>query len=75
MPCDVPLPERVIQTLRAWGTPADEAHFVGKHEKAPILKATRAHIYFDDQEKHIIGASLVVPAGLVPGPGLFNAGV
>ncbi|PBB45541.1 5'-nucleotidase [Mesorhizobium sp. WSM3866] len=65
---NAPAHERVIHTLRAWGTPADEAHFVGRHEKAPILKATRAHIFFDDQEKHILGASEVVAAGLVPGP-------
>ena len=59
---------QLIHTLRAWGTPADEAHFVGTRTKAPILKAFGAHIFFDDQEKHIIGASSVVPAGLVPGP-------
>jgi 5'-nucleotidase len=64
---NAPSHERVIHTLRAWGTPADEAHFVGRHEKAPILKATRAHMFFDDQERHVTGASLVVPAGLVPG--------
>ncbi len=65
---NAPAYERVIQTLRSWGTPADEAHFVGGHEKAPILAATGAHIFFDDQECHIDGASGVVPAGLVPGP-------
>lgn len=65
---NAPAHERVIQTLRAWGTPADEAHFVGAREKAPILKAYGAHIFFDDQEKHVLGASAVVPAGLVPGP-------
>ncbi|WP_390892862.1 MULTISPECIES: 5'-nucleotidase [Bradyrhizobium] len=27
-----------------------------------------AHIFFDDQEKHILGASQVVPSGHVPGP-------
>jgi 5'-nucleotidase len=59
---------RVINTLRAWGTPADEAHFVGQWDKAPILKAFGAHIFFDDQEKHILGASQVVAAGHVPGP-------
>lgn len=59
---------RVIHTLRAWGTPADEAHFVGQWEKAPILKAFGAHIFFDDQEKHVLGATRVVPAGHVPGP-------
>jgi len=65
---NAPAHERVIRTLRAWGTPADEAHFVGTHEKAPILLATGAHIFFDDQEKHVKGASEVVSAGLVPGP-------
>ena len=50
----------------AWGTPVDEAHFVGPRNKTPILKAFGAHIFFDDQEKHVVGASSVVPAGLVP---------
>jgi 5'-nucleotidase len=65
---NAPAHERVVRTLRAWGTPADEAHFVGTHEKAPILGALGAHIFFDDQEKHVLGASTVVPAGHVPGP-------
>ncbi|MGZ2455644.1 5'-nucleotidase [Rhizobium anhuiense] len=65
---NAPAHERVVHTLRAWGTPADEAHFVGTFEKAPILKACGAHIFFDDQEKHVLGASIVVPAGHVPGP-------
>ena len=65
---NAPAHERVIQTLRSWGTPADEAHFVGGHEKAPILAATGAHIFFDDQECHVDGVSSVVAAGLVPGP-------
>jgi 5'-nucleotidase len=67
---NAPAHARVILTLRAWGTPADEAHFVGVREKAPILKAFGAHIFFDDQEKHFLGASTVVPAGHVPGPHL-----
>jgi 5'-nucleotidase len=65
---NAPAHERVIRTLRAWGTPADEAHFVGSRAKAPILKAFGAHIFFDDQEKHVLAASAVVPAGHVPGP-------
>lgn len=65
---NAPAHERVVHTLRAWGTPADEAHFVGQHEKAPFLKAFGAHIFFDDQEKHVLGAASVVAAGLVPGP-------
>ncbi len=65
---NAPAHERVIRTLRAWGTPADEAHFVGSRDKAPILRAIGAHIFFDDQEKHVLGAATVVPAGHVPGP-------
>ena len=45
--------ERVIRTLRAWGAPADEAHFVGTRtrEKASTLKAFGAQtFFFDDQE-------------------------
>jgi 5'-nucleotidase len=65
---NAPAHERVVHTLRAWGTPADEAHFVGTHSKADILAAFGAHIFFDDQEKHVFGAAPIVPAGLVPGP-------
>jgi 5'-nucleotidase len=65
---NAPAHERVIRTLRAWGAPADEAHFVGTCEKASTLKAFGAHIFFDDQETHVLGASAVLPAGHVPGP-------
>lgn len=65
---NAPAHERVVHTLRAWGTPADEVHFVGRHAKGPFLRACRAHIFFDDQEKHVVGASDYVPSGLVPGP-------
>jgi 5'-nucleotidase len=65
---NAPAHERVVRTLREWGTPADEAHFVGPSEKAPILEATGAHIFFDDQERHFVAATEVVPSGLVPGP-------
>lgn len=65
---NAPAHERVIQTLRAWGTPADEAHFVGPNSKAPILKSMDAHIFFDDQEKHVLEAEGDVPSGHVPGP-------
>jgi len=65
---NAPAHERVVHTLRAWGTPADEAHFVGPNSKAPILDAMGAHIFFDDQEKHVLGAASVVPSGHVPGP-------
>ena len=65
---NAPAHERVVHTLRQWGTPVDEAHFVGRSEKSQILKAFGAHIFFDDQVKHVAGAAAIVPSGLVPGP-------
>ena len=65
---NAPAHERVVRTLHAWDTPADEAHFVGSWNKAPVLHAFGAHIFFDDQEKHVLSASAVVPSGHVPGP-------
>jgi 5'-nucleotidase len=65
---NAPAHERVILTFREWGTPFDEAQFVGHHAKGPFVQAFGAHIFFDDQEKHVLGARSVVPAGHVPGP-------
>ena len=57
---------RVIKTLRKWNVYVDEAYFLGGLSKDKILKAFGAHIFFDDQEAHLKGASLVVPSGKVP---------
>ncbi|QOP41015.1 5'-nucleotidase [Sulfurimonas marina] len=56
---------RVIKTLRHWGVYVDEAFFLGGIEKSNILKAFKAHIFFDDQEVHLHNSSLVVPSGKV----------
>lgn len=56
---------RVIKTLRHWGVYVDEAFFLGGVEKSNILKAFKAHIFFDDQDVHLQTSSLVVPSGKV----------
>ncbi len=56
---------RVIKTLRHWGVYVDEAFFLGGIDKSKILKAFKAHIFFDDQEVHLKNSSLVVPSGKV----------
>jgi len=61
-----PAHERVVQTLRTWNVKIDEAFFLGGVSKDQILKAYRAHIFFDDQETHLEDASKVVPSGKVP---------
>ncbi len=61
-----PAHERVVHTLRAWDVNVDEAFFLGGLSKEQVLKAFRAHIFFDDQELHLDEASKVVPSGKVP---------
>lgn len=56
---------RVIKTLRSWGVYVDEAFFLGGVEKSNILKAFRAHIFFDDQDVHLEHSSKFVPCGKV----------
>lgn len=56
---------RVIKTLRHWGVYVDEAFFLGGIEKSNILKAFKAHIFFDDQDVHLKSSALVVPSGKV----------
>ena len=57
---------RVIKTLRKWGVYVDEAYFLGGLSKDKVLKAFGAHIFFDDQEIHLLSSSEFVPSGKVP---------
>jgi len=63
---DRPAHERVILTLRSWGVSVDEAYFLGGLPKNQVLKAFNAHIFFDDQDKHVGPASEHVPSARVP---------
>ena len=62
--------ERAMNTLMSWGVSVDESVFADGAEKGAILKAFKAHIYFDDAERHVDSAVRhLVPAGRVhPGP-------
>jgi 5'-nucleotidase len=57
---------RVIKTLRKWNVYVDEVYFLGGLAKDKVLEAFGAHIFFDDQDVHLIGTSKVVPSGKVP---------
>jgi len=61
--------ERVLRTLRAWDIEMDEVYFLNGYRKDRILEAFRPHIFFDDQDAHVIPASKVVPSGRVPWKG------
>ena len=60
-----PAHERVIQTLNVWNVRIDEAFFLGGSEKAQVLEAFGADIFFDDQDIHLESSSLVVPSAKV----------
>ncbi|MEO8885121.1 MAG: 5'-nucleotidase [Mucilaginibacter sp.] len=57
---------RVLNTLREWDVYVDEAFFLGGLSKDKVLKAFKAHIFFDDQETHLVSARAVVPSAKVP---------
>lgn len=40
--------------------------FPRRRRKTKILKAFKPHIFFDDQDVHLIAAAKVVPSGKVP---------
>lgn len=61
-----PAHERVIRTLRAWNIRIDEALFLGGKDKGKFLKAFRADIFFDDQQRHCESARQHVATGHVP---------
>jgi 5'-nucleotidase len=63
---NAPSHKRVIKTLRKWGVYVDEVYFLGGLAKDKILKAMEAHIFFDDQDYHLIDSSKVVPSAKVP---------
>ena len=57
---------RVINTMREWDVYVDEAFFLGGISKDKILKAFKAHIFFDDQDAHLRPAMKLVPSARVP---------
>ncbi len=57
---------RLIKTLRKWGVYVDEAYFLGGLSKDKVLQAFGAHIFFDDQDTHVLPASELVPSARVP---------
>jgi 5'-nucleotidase len=57
---------RVIKTLRDWNVYVDEAFFLGGISKDKVLKAFKAHIFFDDQDAHLKPAMGLVPSARVP---------
>ncbi|HSH58279.1 MAG TPA: 5'-nucleotidase [Acidimicrobiales bacterium] len=63
---NAPATKRVVNTLRAWDVRVDESFFLGGIEKAGVLAAMKAHIFFDDQHVHLDPAHTTTPSAHVP---------
>ncbi len=61
-----PAHERVIRTLRAWNIRIDESIFLGGLDKTEFLRAYRADVFFDDQQRHCQSAGPHIATGHVP---------
>ena len=61
-----PATKRVVKTLRTWDVRVDESFFLGGVEKAGVLAALNAHIFFDDQSAHLERTSKDVPSVHIP---------
>ena len=57
-----PAPERAINSIRQWGLSVNDAFFLGGLPKGPMLEVLQPHIFFDDQRRHVEGASLSTPS-------------
>ena len=56
---------KVKYALNVWGVRIDEAFFLGGSEKAEVLEAFGADIFFDDQNVHLNLSSGLVPSAKV----------
>lgn len=63
---NAPAHERVVTTLRDWGVHVNEAHFLGGVEKRRVLDVMRPHVFFDDQQHHLVPAADNLPCVHIP---------
>ena len=61
-----PAHERAINSIRQWGLSVNDAFFLGGLPKGPVLEVLQPHIFFDDQRRHVEGASLSTPSVHIP---------
>ncbi|MGW0860076.1 5'-nucleotidase [Streptomyces sp. NPDC002690] len=63
---NAPAHERAITSLKRWGLRVNDAFFLGGIDKGEIMKILRPHIFFDDQETHLVSTSQTTPSVHVP---------
>ncbi|MFD6636275.1 5'-nucleotidase [Micromonospora chalcea] len=70
---NAPSHQRAIASLKAWGVTVNDAFFLGGIDKGAVISVLKPHIFFDDQEGHLMSTSQVAPSvhipfGVVNGP-------
>ncbi|MGW1467013.1 5'-nucleotidase [Streptomyces sp. NPDC002308] len=63
---NAPAHERAVTSLKGWGLRVNDAFFLGGIDKGEIMKILRPHIFFDDQETHLVSTSRTTPSVHVP---------
>ncbi|WBP94043.1 5'-nucleotidase [Mycolicibacterium neoaurum] len=63
---NAPAHERPVHSMRAWGVDVNDAFFLGGIEKSRVLKVLRPHVFFDDQQVHLEGASEYIAGVHIP---------
>ncbi|SKC51792.1 5'-nucleotidase [Krasilnikoviella flava] len=63
---NAPAHERAVRTLQQWGVTVNDAFFLGGIDKGRILEVMRPHIFFDDQEAHLLSTAAFAPSVHVP---------
>lgn len=63
---NAPAHERPVHSMRDWRVDVNDAFFLGGIEKARVLKVLRPHVFFDDQQVHLEGASEYIAGVHIP---------
>lgn len=58
--------ERAVHSLKQWGVTVNDAFFLGGLEKGSIVSILKPHIFFDDQERHLVSTANNVPSVHIP---------
>jgi 5'-nucleotidase len=69
---NAPAHERPIHSMRDWGVNVNDAFFLGGIDKSKVLRVLRPHIFFDDQQSHLDGATEYIAGVHIP-YGVANA--
>lgn len=63
---NAPSHHRALASLKAWGVTVNDAFFLGGIDKGAVLSVLKPHIFFDDQQGHLVSTSQVAPSVHVP---------